>query len=113
MLLSSREPKSLNHQKQNEAGGDWQQNPDYAAHIPPPSLVFFPFALHLGGLFLEQTSRLKLKAMRLKSRAARRRMYPPRGAACDFHGAGGSLIFFSFSSLETKKVARVWRRSLP
>jgi len=35
--LSLVQPKPLNQQKQNEEDRDWQQNPDYLQHIPPPS----------------------------------------------------------------------------
>ena len=31
-------------------------------------------------------------------------MYPPRGVTCDFHAAGGSLIFFSFSSWNSPRL---------
>jgi hypothetical protein len=34
-------------------------------------------------------------------------MYPPRGAACGFHAAGGSLIFFSFSSWSSPRLEEV------
>ena len=64
-----------------------------------------PLFLRLVSFLKEQTSRLKLKAVR-KFRAARRRMYPPRGGACDFPAAGGSLIFFLFSSWKQKSYHR-------
>ena len=34
--LSPEQPKPLNQQKQNEEDRDWQQNPRYPHHIPPP-----------------------------------------------------------------------------
>ena len=34
-------------------------------------------------------------------------MYPPRGVACDFHAAGSSLIFFSFSSWNSPRLEEV------
>ena len=34
--LSFVQPKPLKQQKQNEEDRDWQQNPDYLHHIPPP-----------------------------------------------------------------------------
>ena len=34
-------------------------------------------------------------------------MYPPRGVACDFHAAGGSLFFFSSSSWNSPRLEEV------